>query len=561
MTSRPDDSATNPDDGSATNPGGNSDSGNTANNATTDARTNAPAGTSGTGGELTQDPSNAQSVMREGSDEWSDVSVPQALMDAPNLPRTVTGVRGLDHILNGGLPNRRVTVISGTSGAGKTLLSCEVAYRTIHERGRNVVLVTCEETGEDICRNVETLGWPFTQYIDDGRLTLVDATPQMDYSHEAGEYDLSGLVIQIESAIRETGAGLVVVDSLVGLFQQFSNEDVVRRELYRICRRLKEMDVITILSAERLNDSSTISRFAVEDFLADVVLVLRQTITEERVRRTIQIHKLRGDAHAQGEFPFTITSNGIYILPLSEVQLSHESDVDRLKFGNDTFDQMTGSGLFRDSIVLVSGPTGSGKTLLSTSFAAGGCEEGERVLYLGFEESNSQLERNAVSWGKDFPGWRKHGRLRVISRYPESAGLQGHLVAIREEIDRFKPRRFILDSVSALERIANVRMFREFVIALTGYLKEKQVCTLLTSTSSNLSGGDSVTEQHISTITDSIVLLRYVESQGELRRGLIVIKMRGSQHEKLIREFTISDRGMTIGEPFENLRGNVLLGN
>ena len=482
------------------------------------------------------------------------------MISEPALPRTATGVRGLDHILNGGLPDNRVTVISGTSGAGKTLLSCEIAYRMMTEQDANVVLVTCEEPGEDICRNVETLGWPFGTLLDEKKLTLVDATPQLEFNHEAGDYDLSGLMVQIEAAIAEVDAKLVIVDSLVGLFQQFANEGIVRRELYRICRRLKSLGVITILSAERLTDTSQISRFAVEDFLADVVLVLRHTVTEERVRRTIQIHKLRGDAHSPGEFPFTITSDGIYILPLSEVRLSHESEIDRLKFGNDVFDEMAGGGLFRDSIVLVSGPTGSGKTLLSTSFAAGGCAEGERVLYLGFEESASQLERNAISWGKDFPGWSDTGMLRIVSRYPESAGLQGHLVAIREEIDRFKPHRFVLDSVSALERIANVRMFREFVIALTGYLKEQQICALLTSTSSNLSGGDSVTEQHISTITDSIVLLRYVEHEGELRRGLIVIKMRGSQHEKLIREFTISDAGMTIGQPFENLKGNVLLG-
>ena len=523
-----------------------------------DDQANASDGTGGRPGTGNPQSQNGSTTDRA---DHAGMSVPSSLFSGPTLPRTPTGVRGLDHILNGGLPNGRVTVLSGTSGAGKTLLSCEIIERMIQEQGGNVVLTTCEETGDDICRNVESLGWRFNTYREDGRLTVVDATPALEIESEVGEYDLSGLAIQIESAVREKDAKLVCIDSIAGLFQQFANESIVRRELYRICRRLKELGVIVVLTAERLRDTAQLSRFGVEDFLADAVIVLRHSITEERVRRTIQIYKLRGDGHSQGEFPFTITSTGFYIIPLGEVGLAHRSETDRLEFGNGEFDKMTGSGLFRDSIVLVSGPTGSGKTLISTTFAAGGCSVGERVLYLGFEESDAQLQRNAMSWGKDFPKWQESGLLRIVSRYPESAGLQGHLVMIREEIDRFEPKRIVIDSVSALERIANVRMFREFVIALTGYLKQKQICAVLTSTSSNLSGGDSVTEQHISTITDSIVLLRYVETQGRLRRGLTVIKMRGSQHEKLIREFTISNEGMTIGESFTDLRGNILLGS
>ena len=488
--------------------------------------------------------------------------VPNSLADGPRLPRTPTGVRGLDHILNGGLPDGRVTLVGGTSGAGKTILSCEIAHREMTERGGAVVLVTFEESGADISRNVEGLGWDFAKQVDEGRLFIIDASPDPDVftEGEAGGYDLSGVLAQLSHAIRTVDAGLVILDSLSGLFQQFSGTAVIRRELFRITSLLKRMGMRTVVTGERLADDGPVSRFGVEDFLADAVILMRQSLNQERVRRTIQVYKLRGDAHNAGEYPFTITSDGLYVMPLSEVGLQQQSETDRVEFGNVKLDEMNHGGFFRDSILLVAGPTGSGKTLLGTTFAAGGCAAGQKVIYFGFEESVEQLDRNAVSWGMSFAEWREKGLLRCVSRYPESAGLEGHLVAIREAVEAFRPDRVIIDSVSALERIAEVRLFREFVIGLTGYLKDQQVCTLMTSTSDDLSGGDSVTEQHISTITDAIVLLRYVERGGDIRRGLTIIKMRGSQHEKAVRQFEVSDRGLTIGDRFEDLDDKVLLG-
>jgi len=228
------------------------------------------------------------------------------------------------------------------------------------------------------------------------------------------------------------------------------------------------------------------------------------------------------------------------------------------------FHQFTDSALirreiFRDSILLLSGPTGGGKTLMCTTFAAEACRNGEKVLLLAYEESRAQLLRNAQSWGMDFQKWEREGLLNIICHYPETMGLEDHLLMIRREIERFKPQRLVLDSVSAMERISNVRNFREFVIGLTSYVKQERICSLLTSTTPQLSGGESVTEAHISTITDVIILLRYVEINGILRRGIAVIKMRGSQHEKQIREFTIDSEGMHIGEPFKNVQ-NIILG-
>jgi circadian clock protein KaiC len=232
----------------------------------------------------------------------------------------------------------------------------------------------------------------------------------------------------------------------------------------------------------------------------------------------------------------------------------------RISSGNAALDELCGGGFFRDSVILVSGATGTGKTLMSTEFIGGGARHGERCLLLGFEESREQLFRNAIGWGRDFAQMEQDGRLDVVCVYPESAGLEDHLLRIKREIERFKPARVALDSLSALERVSQPKTFREFVIDLTSFIKEREIAGMFTATTPTLLGGQSVTESHISTITDSIILLRYVELHGEMRRGLTVLKMRGSPHDKQIREFTIDSSGLTIGNAFRNVTG-ILSGN
>jgi circadian clock protein KaiC len=469
------------------------------------------------------------------------------------LRRVPTGIRGFEHISMGGLVEGRTTLLVGSSGSGKTLFATELLYREITQFGRTAVFVTFEEKPADIVRNVQRLGWDLGQLVRDKKLVILDASMDRAMIEEAGSYDLSGIISQITDAIQEVGAKLVVLDSLGALFYQFDNPGILRREILRITDTLAEQGVTSLMTAERLEEHGPISRFGIEEFVSDCVVVLRHHLQEEKVRRTIQIYKLRGDRHFKDEFPFTIEKEGICILPLSAAELTQASSVDRISFGSPKLDEMAGGGLFHDSVILVSGPTGSGKTLLGTTFAAEACRRGERVLLLGYEESRPQLVRNAHSWGVDFQGWERKDLLRMVCQYPETQGLEGHLYAIQREIEQFKPQRLVLDSVSALERIGNVRNFREFVIGLTGFVKAKQICSLFTSSSPKLSGGDSITDAHISTITDAILLLRYVEKKGALSRGVIIIKMRGSKHDKQFHEFTISDKGLSIGDPFSHV--------
>jgi circadian clock protein KaiC len=243
------------------------------------------------------------------------------------------------------------------------------------------------------------------------------------------------------------------------------------------------------------------------------------------------------------------------IIPLSAIELEQRSSNIRITSGSEELDRMCGGGFFRDSIILVSGATGTGKTLMVTEFMAGGVRNGERCLIFAFEESREQLFRNATGWGVDFEQMERDGKLKVVCRYPETNGLENHLIMLKEIIEEFKPNRVAVDSLSALERVSTLKGFREFIIGLTSFIKQKEIGGLFTSTTPSLLGGSSITEAHISTITDSIILLRYVEMYGEMRRGITVLKMRGSMHDKDIREFSIDHQGMHINKPFRNVTG------
>ncbi len=470
-----------------------------------------------------------------------------------------TGLEGFEHISKGGLTKNRVTLIAGTTGSCKTILSVELLYRGATKFDRPGVFVAMEEDVDEIKGNVQRFGWDLDALIEQNKLDLLYMGPTLDRVEEMGSYSLDGLLLQIDAAIENIGAKLVVLDSMGSLFEQFQDKRVVRRELLRLCKHLKSKQITTILTSERKEEYGVITPMGIEEFVADNVIILRNALEAEQVRRTIQILKMRGESHSKGEFLFTLSDTGLSILPLSAMELKQSSSTARLSSGNPRMDEMTHGGFFKDSIILVSGPTGSGKSLQSMTFAAEGCRNQEKVLMLAYEESRAQLLRNAQSWGMDFRAWEEAGLLKIVCQYPESQGLEDHLLGIRREIERFHPNRLVIDSISAMERVSTVRNFREFVIGLTSFVKQEEVCSLLTCTTPRLSGGDSVTEAHISTITDIIVILRYVEINGMLRRGTAVIKMRGSQHEKAVYEFTIDGNGLHIGEPFQNVQ-NIILG-
>jgi circadian clock protein KaiC len=474
----------------------------------------------------------------------------------PAISKLRTEIEGFDLIACGGLPEGRSTLLSGTAGSAKTVFAAQFLAAGILKAGQPGVFITFEEPADDLRLNMRGFGWDIARWEAEGKWAFVDASPRPEEDPIfAGGYDLGALLARVENAIRKTRARRVVLDSLSGVFMQMPDAAMVRLELFRLTAALKELGVTALITAERTKEYGSICRQDVEEFVTDNVVILRNALEQEKRRRTIEILKFRGTQHQKGQFPFTVTPDGVVIIPLSAIELKQKSSSVRITSGNGELDAMCGGGFFRDSIILLSGATGCGKTLITTEFIAGGVRAGERCLLFAFEESRDQLFRNAHGWGIDFDRMEADGRLKVICEYPEAASLEDHLIGMKQAIDDFRPSRVAVDSLSALERVASIKSFREFVIGLTSYIKYRELAGLFTATTANLLGGTSVTETHISTITDSIILLRYVEMYGEMRRGITVLKMRGSMHDKDIREFTIDNRGMHIGRPFRGVSG------
>jgi circadian clock protein KaiC len=483
-------------------------------------------------------------------------------MTAIGVSKIPTGISSFDFIAEGGLPAGRVALVAGSAGSGKTVFITQFLARGILLSQENGVFVTFEEQPRDLRRNMIGLGWDIGDWERRKLWAFVDASPEP--SHEIsviGDYDFGALLARIEHAVRSVQAKRVVIDSIGAVFAQFHDVGRVRLELFRIVETLRNLEVTALVTAERSEEYGVLTANGIEEFVADNVIILRNVLEGEKRRRTIEILKFRGTMHRKGEYPFTVMPHeGMIIIPLSAMELKQRSGDIRVTTGSEELDRMCGGGLYRDSIVLVSGATGTGKTLIVTHFIAGGVANGQRCMLVAFEESREQLGRNATGWGVDFDSFEKQGLLKVICEYPEAASLEDHLVHIKEQIERFQPDRIAIDSLSALERVSSARGFREFVVALTAFIKHGEVTGMFTATTPTLTGGTSVTETHISSITDTIFILRYVELFGEMRRGVTVLKMRGSAHEKEIREFVIDNQGMHVGAPFRNVAG-ILAGN
>ena len=478
-------------------------------------------------------------------------SDPVAQREPPaTIAKLETGIAGLDRLMHGGLPKGRVTLIAGTSGSAKTVMSAQFLVEGV-ARGEPGVFVTMEEPPDAIRENMAGLGWDIAGMERDGLFAFVDASPDVEHDVVLGEFDFGGLIARVRHAVGRVGATRVVIDSIGSAFVRFGEPALVRRELGVVSAALREMGCTSIVTVERLTEDGPISRHDVEEFVADNVIILRNRLGGERRRRTIEVLKVRGAGHSKGEYPFSVLPDtAVQIVPINNARLEHKSTLARITSGVPKLDDMLGGGLFRDSVTVISGATGTGKTLLSTHFLAAGARNDERCLLLAFEESPDQLSRNAQSWGFDYDDLQGSDTLRVISVFPEAQSLEDHLVMIREQVLAYRPSRVAIDSMSALERVSDGQQFREFCIGLISFMKQHQVATLLTSTSPGLAGGQSVTDAHVSTLTDTIVLLRYVEKGGEVERALHVLKMRGSRHDTHVRRYAISDHGMGIGEPF-----------
>ena len=475
---------------------------------------------------------------------------------APTISRVPTRILGFDTVAAGGLPAGRTTLLSGSAGSGKTVFGLQYLALGAREFDDPGVMVSFIERPEDLIANTRSFGWDLADLVRSDRVRILDAAPASD-SYVAGAFDFSALSARIEHAIRETGAKRLVLDPLDALLSEFGEEASVRRELTAVVRNLRSLGVTTLITAEQPSGPGyAVARHGFEEFLTDNVITVRNTLDREVRRRTIEVLKFRGAEHQKGQYPFVIDSaTGIEVLPVSVIEEEPEAAEERLVLGEPGLDAMVPDGVYRDALILVSGATGTGKTLMALQFLRAGLDAGERAVMLSFEESAAQIIRNAASWGWDIGTPVAEGRLKIVSRYPERMGLEDLLVSVKREVEEIEPSRLALDGLSALETNAPAKGYREFAVGLTGYLKPRQVATMLTSTREGLTNGGGATEAHMSTITDVIIVLKYIDLEGELDRGLVVVKMRGGAHSKAVPRYRIAASGMHVGEPSRGVSG------
>lgn len=471
-----------------------------------------------------------------------------------SVPKVETGIPGFDAITMGGLPRRRAAVLAGQAGSGKTVFAAHFLAEGVR-RGEPGVFVTLEEPAADLRANLATLGWDIAAWEEAGDFAIVDASPLIRDDGAVTAYSFETLAAQIGHAVDRTGAERLVLDSLNTVLAFDEPVALARQHLRRLISSLRAMGLTVLLTVETPDDPGvTLSRFGIEEFVADSVVLLRH-IREGKVRRrSVEVLKMRGAMHRKGDYGFTVLPGaGVVVLPQAVISHGQETAPRRVATGSAGLDELTGGGFFQDSIVLVNGPTGAGKTLIATEFLAAGAAAGERVLLLSYEESPGQIFRNAASWGADLLHYQQEGTLKVVALYPEVASLDDHLVEIMEVVDSYRPTRIVVDSLSSLERIGNSATYREFVIGLAAFVKQEQITTLVTLSTSALLAGTTSSEGHISTLTDAIVLLRYVSDAGQMRRLLTVLKMRGSAHDGSIRRYEITSGGLQVGEVFDGL--------
>ena len=471
------------------------------------------------------------------------------------VPKVPTGIPGLDDLAQGGLTKGRSTLVSGTAGCGKSIFAAMFLAGGVRA-GEAGVYVTFEESPADIRANLRGLGLDIAAWEKQRLWVFVDASVGRGEATVVGRYDLGALLARVEHAVSTVGARRVAMDSLGAILTQFNDPAAVRSAIMRCSTTLDGLGVTSVFTAERDDDYGPVSRFGVEEFVADNIVVLRNVLFDEKRRRTLEVLKLRGAPHHRGEFPFSIQpGRGIVVVPVAAFAMKQRPTTARVTFGNPDLDAMLGGGLYQDHVVLLSGPTGTGKSMLAAAFVAGGAAAGERALLFAFEEGRQQVLRNAVGPGKQLRQLEKKGRVRIQSAFPEAMSLEDRLLYMLRELEEFQPTRIAVDSLSALQRVATEKPFREFVLGLNAYVKQHGICTLYTSATVGTFSSQTPSDYSMWTLLDVIVTLRHVELLGRMRRGIAVLKMRGSKHDSRIREFTIGSQGLRIGEPFAAATG------
>ncbi|TLU54032.1 MAG: circadian clock protein KaiC [Chlorobium sp.] len=460
------------------------------------------------------------------------------------LPKVLTGIEGVDLITDGGLPKARASLICGGTGTGKTLMAMEFLLRGARQFNEPGVFMAFEESTNDLIANVASIGFDLEGLITSKKVVVDFVYIDRDEIVEAGKYNLDALFIRLGAAIDAIGAKRVVLDTIESLFSNLPNPAVLRAELHRLFRWLKEKGVTAVITGEAGKD--TLSRKGIEEFVSDCVINLTISIEGLVASRRLRIVKYRGSSHGTNEYPFVIDEKGISLVPITSSRLEHKVSTTRISSGIQRLDTMLGgAGFFQGSVILISGPSGTGKTTFMSYFADAACRRNERVVYFSFEESPAQIIRNMNSVGLSLDQWVKKGLLVMESKWPNQCGLDMHLFLAQEVIEEHAPKIVIMDPVTSFGNIANPRDVKRMLMKFVDNMKSLGITAMFGSlTPSGLP--TDVAAVNISSLIDSWISLRDPESDGERNRGIYILKSRGMNHSNQVREFLISDHGVEI---------------
>ncbi|MCK0511693.1 circadian clock protein KaiC [Aromatoleum buckelii] len=480
-------------------------------------------------------------------------------IDPAPLEKAPTGIDGFDDITRGGLPRGRPTLVCGSAGCGKTLFGMEFLARGAAEFDEPGVFVAFEETPDELIRNAASVGFDLAALSAQGKLAIEHIYLERSEIEETGEYDLEALFIRLGYAVDQVGAKRIVLDTLEALFAALPNEFILRAELRRLFRWLKQRGLTAVITGER--GAGTLTRHGLEEYVSDCVILLDVRMAEQVATRRLRIVKYRGSSHGSNEYPFLI-DRGFTVLPITSVGLEHEASDERISTGIAQLDAMLeGKGLYRGSSVLLSGTAGSGKSSIAAHFAQASCARGERCLYFAFEESQQQILRNMRSIGVDLAACLEGGLLAFHNARPTQLGLEMHLALMYKTIRTFRPRMVIVDPISNFMSLGTQIEVRAMFTRLVDYLKTEGITAVFTSLTSG-SAIDNLerTETEISSIIDAWLLLRDIETDGERNRAMYILKSRGMAHSNQIREFVLSERGIDLIEVYTGPEG-VLTGS
>jgi len=475
-----------------------------------------------------------------------------------NLQKSLTGIKGFDEITAGGLPTGRPTLVCGGAGCGKTIFGIEFLVRGATQFNEPGVFMSFEETNSELIANVVSLGFNLEELIKNKKILLDHVYIERSEIEETGEYDLEGLFIRLGHAIDSIGAKRVVLDTIESLFAGLPNQLILRAELRRLFRWLKEKGVTAIITGERGDE--TLTRQGLEEYVSDCVIMLDHRVTEQTSTRRLRVVKYRGSIHGTNEYPFLIDEAGFSVLPVTSLGLEHIVSNERISSGIKALDQMLeGKGYFKGSTILVSGTAGIGKTSTAAHFAEAACKRGERVLYFCFEESPNQLMRNMLSIGIKLEPWVKKGLLRFQASRPTLFGLEMHLAVTHKFVNEFKPDIVILDPINTFVIGDKEFEIKTLLMRIIDFLKVNQITALFTSLTSTECSIESA-DVGISSLIDTWLLLRDIELNGERNRGMYVLKSRGIANSNQIREFELTKEGVELRDVYIGAKG-VLTGS